>query len=350
MFDISSLENNEHTFVIAEAGSNWKCGNFEDDLNQAKKLIDIAVDSSADAVKFQTFKAKSTYVKNAGEINYLKSKTKDIWKLFDELSMPYEMLNELSNYCVKKKIHFMSTPFSVEDAKQVDQYVELHKVASFEINHVGLLKYLSDCNKPIIISTGASSYSEIDFALNILKEQRASLALLQCTSRYPADFNSMNISAIPKIKDKYKLPIGLSDHSIDPLVAPLLAIGMGATIIEKHFTIDKTLEGPDHFFSLDPSELKIMVSAIRNADKSKGDGNKEILSEENELWKFAKRRVHAITDISSGDIFKEGTNIDLLRSGHQKLGAEPKFLSSISGKKSKRNIQTGEGVTVEDIE
>ena len=350
MFDITSLENSEHTFVIAEAGSNWKCGNFEDDLKQAQKLIDIAIESGADAVKFQTFKSKSTYVENAGEINYLKSKTKDIGKLFDELSMPYEMLKELSSYCVKKNIHFMSTPFSVKDAKEVDQYVELHKVSSFEINHIGLLKYLSDCNKPIIISTGASSYSEIDFALDILKKQRSSLALLQCTSKYPAEFDSMNISAIPKIKEKYKLPVGLSDHSIDPLVAPLLAIGMGATIIEKHFTIDKTLEGADHFFSLNPSELKIMISAIRNADNSKGDGIKEILSEENELWKFAKRRVHAITDISSGDIFREGINIDLLRSGHQKLGAEPKFLSSISGKKSKRSIQTGEGVTLEDIE
>ena len=350
MFDITSLENSEHTFVIAEAGSNWKCGNFEDDLKQAQKLIDIAIESGADAVKFQTFKSKSTDVENAGEINYLKSKTKDIGKLFDELSMPYEMLKELSSYCVKKNIHFMSTPFSVKDAKEVDQYVELHKVASFEINHIGLLKYLSDCNKPIIISTGASSYSEIDFALDILKKQRSSLALLQCTSKYPAEFDSMNISAIPKIKEKYKLPVGLSDHSIDPLVAPLLAIGMGATIIEKHFTIDKTLEGADHFFSLNPSELKIMISAIRNADNSKGDGIKEILSEENELWKFAKRRVHAITDISSGDIFREGINIDLLRSGHQKLGAEPKFLSSISGKKSKRSIQTGEGVPLEDIE
>lgn len=350
MFDITSLENSEHTFVIAEAGSNWKCGNFEDDLKQAQKLIDIAIESGADAVKFQTFKSKSTYVENAGEINYLKSKTKDIGKLFDELSMPYEMLKELSSYCVKKNIHFMSTPFSVKDAKEVDQYVELHKVASFEINHIGLLKYLSDCNKPIIISTGASSYSEIDFALDILKKQRSSLALLQCTSKYPTEFDSMNISAIPKIKEKYKLPVGLSDHSIDPLVAPLLAIGMGATIIEKHFTTDKTLEGADHFFSLNPSELKIMISGIRNADNSKGDGIKEILSEENELWKFAKRRVHAITDISSGDIFREGINIDLLRSGHQKLGAEPKFLSSISGKKSKRSIQTGEGVTLEDIE
>ena len=114
MFDITSLENSEHTFVIAEAGSNWKCGNFEDDLKQAQKLIDIAVESGADAVKFQTFKAKSTYVKNAGEINYLKSKTKDIWKLFDELSMPYEMLKELSGYCVKKNIRFMSTAFSVQ--------------------------------------------------------------------------------------------------------------------------------------------------------------------------------------------------------------------------------------------
>ena len=178
MFDITSLENSEHTFVIAEAGSNWKCGNFEDDLKQAQKLIDIAIESGADAVKFQTFKSKSTYVENAGEINYLKSKTKDIGKLFDELSMPYEMLKELSSYCVKKNIHFMSTPFSVKDAKEVDQYVELHKVASFEINHIGLLKYLSDCNKPIIISTGASSYSEIDFALDILKKQRSSLALL----------------------------------------------------------------------------------------------------------------------------------------------------------------------------
>lgn len=353
MKDFSShdLDNRYHTFIIAEAGSNWKASTYEDSLDRAKKLIDVASESGADAVKFQTFTSGKVYVNNAGQCDYLSEAgiKNDINKMIKELSMPYEMLTVLSSHCEKRGIFFASTPFSVQDAKHVDPFSKFHKVASFEINHIKLLEFLASTKKPVIISTGSSSYEEIDFAINFMKKNSSGqVVLLQCTSSYPSSLDSMNISVIPKMKERYSVPIGLSDHSSDPLIAPLLAIGMGATVIEKHFTLDRNLEGPDHSFSLIPDELTMMIKAIRDADKAKGFGKKIIQKEEEELRRFATRSIHAIKNISKGEIIKEGKNIDILRPGKQKRGAEPRFLSSIDGKKAVRDISIGEGVIPED--
>jgi len=350
-FSSYDLDNRDHTFIIAEAGSNWKSSTYEDSLDRAKKLIDLASESGADAVKFQTFTSEKVYVNNAGQCDYL-SETgikKDINQMFKELSMPYEMLSVLSSHCEKRGIFFASTPFSVEDAKQVDPFSKFHKVASFEINHIKLLEFLASTKKPVIISTGSSSYEEIDFAINFMKENSSGqVVLLQCTSSYPSSLDAMNISVIPKMKERYNVPIGLSDHSSDPLIAPLLAIGIGATVIEKHFTLDRNLEGPDHAFSLIPDELTKMVKVIRDADRAKGVGKKIIQKEEEELRRFATRSIQAIKNISKGDVIKDGVNIDILRPGNQKRGAEPRFLSSIDGKKAVRDISIDEGVFPED--
>ena len=159
-------------FIIAEAGSNWKCGSYDDDLSQAKKLIDIAVKSGANAVKFQTFKSENVYVENAGISNYLSESgnTQKINDIFEYLSMPHEMIPELANYCKDKNILFMSTPFSTEDAKAVDPFVKIHKIASFEINHVRLLEFIAKTKKPVILSTGASDTEDIDSAIKFLNE------------------------------------------------------------------------------------------------------------------------------------------------------------------------------------
>lgn len=347
----NQLNDPSHTFVIAEAGSNWKAGSYEDDLNRARQLIKIATKAGADAIKFQTYRAETVYVPNAGEVGYLMESgiKENIFDLFKELSMPYEMLAELAKYCEENKIIFMSTPFSVEDAKQIDPYVKIHKVASYEINHIRLLEFLASTRKPVLISTGASTYEEIDFAVDVMKKNNSNqIGLLQCTSKYPSEFDSLNISVIPKIKERYHVPVGLSDHSTDPLIGPLLAIGNGATIIEKHFTIDRNLKGPDHAFALIPDELTKMIIAIRHADKAKGTGVKEILEVEQELRLFATRSVQAIRDISIGETLREGINIDLLRPGNQKRGADARFLFEIVGKKAKRDIKMGNGVTQAD--
>ena len=342
------IDDPNHTFIIAEAGSNWKSGSYEEDLEQAKKLIKIASKAGADAVKFQTYKADTVYAYNAGNSNYLAEQgiNKEINEIFEYLSMPYEMISELSQICNDEKIIFMSTPFSVEDAKQIDPFVSLHKIASFEINHVRLIEFLSKTEKPILISTGASTFDEIDFAVNLIKNNKNNeIGLLQCTSKYPAPIESLNLSAIPKMKERYNIPIGFSDHSVEPLIGPLTAVGLGATIIEKHFTLDKNLTGPDHSFAITPQELELMVKSIRQADKTKGNGKKIILSEEQELLLFAKRRIQAIKDIRKGDILKEGFNFEVLRPGNRIRGLEPRFLDKINGTKSTKNVLKGDGIT-----
>ena len=342
-----NISNKKHTFVIAEAGSNWKIGKYEDDLKQAKELIKVAATSGADAVKFQTFKAETLYSENAGVSDYLSRQgmEQQINDIFEYLSMPYEMIPELADYCKKEKILFMSTPFSVQDAKQINPFVDMHKVASYEINHVRLLEYLAQTKKPILISTGASTYSDIDFAVDLIRQNgNHTIGLLQCTAKYPAPLESLNLATIPEIKSRYGVDVGLSDHSIDPVIAPLIAIGFGATVIEKHFTLDRKLPGPDHKFALIPSELELMIKSIRMADITKGISDKKILDEEIELANFAKRSIQATTKISKGEIFQEGKNFDILRPGTRKKGLSPKFLTNISGKRAKTDIEAGDGI------
>lgn len=337
-----------HTFIIAEAGSNWKSGSYEEDLNQASKLIEVAAKSDVDAIKFQTYRSETVYVENAGQVEYLNN-SKNINEIFKDLSMPYKMIKELAKLCESSNILFMSTPFSVEDAKQVDPYVEIHKIASYEINHLRLLEFISKTKKPVLISTGAATYDEIDFAINIMKKnQNCHIGLLQCTAKYPAPIEDMNLITIPKLRERYDVPIGLSDHSIEPMIAPIMAVGLGATIIEKHFTLDRNLPGPDHAFALTPEELKMMVKGVRDADKSKGDGVKKVLPVEEELYQFATRSIQAIKDIHSGDILEEGINIDVLRPGKQKRGIPARFLLDVVKKKATQNIKNGQGITKED--
>ena len=354
-----------HVFIIAEAGSNWKCGTYEQDLEQAKKLIKVAAESGADAIKFQTYKPETIYVENAGVSNYLSENgiNDNINEIFENLSMPYEMIPELKKYCDTQKIIFMSSPFSVQDAKEVDPFVDIHKVASFEINHIRLLEFLARTKKPIIVSTGASTYDEIDFVVELIKKNgNENISLLQCTSKYPCPIEALNLNTIPEMKKRYKLSIGFSDHSIEPITGPVSAVLLGAKIIEKHFTLDKNLPGPDHPFALNPKELKDMISAIRDAEKALGSGKKnmisairdaekalgsgkkQILAEEQELRQFATRSIQAIQDIKKGDILQEGINFEILRSGNKKRGIEPRFLMSVNGKKSKEDVPKGDGI------
>lgn len=342
----------KHTFIIAEAGSNWKCGTFAQDLKRAKDLIRVAAEAGADAVKFQTYRPETVYVPYAGKSKYLSKHgiNQNIYEIFEHLSMPYRMIPELAEYCKKHNIMFMSTPFSVADAKEVNAYVSIHKVASYEINHVRLLEFLARTKKPIIISTGASTYDEIDFAVNLVrKNKNCKIALMQCTAKYPAPIESLNLMTIPKIKSRYGFPVGLSDHSTDPIIGPLVAIGVGATIIEKHFTLDRSLPGPDHPFALIPSELKLMIDSIRKAEQARGSGEKQVLKEEKELRHFATRSLQATKDITKGEKFQEGSNFDILRPGNQTRGLDARFISKIQGRRSRRNIKSGQGIHSYDL-
>lgn len=342
-----NFDDPKHIFIIAEAGSNWKCGSYEEDLNQSRKLIKTAAKAGADAVKFQTYKLETTYVSNPGKSNYLSQSgyTKNIEDIFNEHSMPYEMIPELAKSCKEENILFMSTPFSIQDARSIDPYTTIHKIASFEINHIKLIEFLAKTGKPILVSTGASTYEEIDFCVDLIKKcGNNTLVLLQCTSKYPCPIEFLNLSVIPKMRLRYGVPIGFSDHSIEPIIAPVLAVGLGATVLEKHFTLDKTLPGPDHSFALTPEELKSMILSVRQAELAYGTGNKEILKEELETRRFAKRSLQAIKNISKGDILEIGKNFDILRPGDRIRGLDARFLLNVNGKKSKTDVSKGDGI------
>ncbi len=338
-------------YVIAEAGSNWRMGTPSRDLAMARALIDVAVAAGADAVKFQTYKPETVYVHNPGKSEYLAKAgiQEDIRDIFQDLSMPYEMIPELATYCSENGIDFMSTPFSIDDAAAIDPYVDVHKLASYEITHAPLIEWLARSNKPLIMSTGGATHADIAWAVQHYNQlSDATLTLMQCTAKYPAPLATLNLRVIPELLRKYGVPVGLSDHSKDPTIGPLGAVALGATVIEKHYTLHNALPGPDHAFAINPDELKLMVSSIRNMEVALGQDTKEVLPAENELRSFAQRAIQATKPIREHDVFALGVNIDVLRPGQQKQGAHPRYLEELEGKQAKRHIAQGEGVTVDD--
>ena len=225
---------NNSVFIIAEAGSNWRMGTPERDMKMAKTLIDIASEAGADAIKFQTYRAHSVYVPNAGNSDYLSNAgiKESINKIFEDLSMPYEMIPKLAKYSKKKNIEFMSTPFSVEDAKAIDPYTNYHKIASYEISHLRLIEYIASTGKPTFLSTGASNKEEIKWALEtFFSNGGGKITLLQTTAKYPAPISSLNLKAMIDLKNEFDVDVGLSDHSTDPIIGPVIATALGASVL-----------------------------------------------------------------------------------------------------------------------
>lgn len=333
-------------FIIAEAGSNWRMGTAVRDRAMARALIEVAAQAGADAVKFQTYRAQTVYVPNAGESEYLSEAgiKEDISAIFDDLSMPYEMIGELAAYCAECGIIFMSSPFSVADFQAVDPYTPLHKIASYEISHLRLIEAAARSGKPLILSTGASAPDDIQWALDWFYEcGGTAIALMQVTAKYPAPLDTLALRVIPTLAD-YGVPVGLSDHSLDPVIGPVGAVALGASVIEKHYTLDKRLPGPDHAFALDPEELALMVLSIRNMEAALGASEKQVQPAEAELYHFARRTLQAVQPIKAGDTLQEGVNVDILRPGQQRAGLHPKYLAEIEGKRARRNIPLGDGI------
>ncbi|HEX5450785.1 MAG TPA: N-acetylneuraminate synthase family protein [Candidatus Limnocylindrales bacterium] len=340
-------------FVIAEAGSNWRMGEPRRDLAMGRALIDVAVAADADAVKFQTYRSATVYAPDAGQTAYLADQGVEtsINAVFEDLEMPYELIPSLAAYCASQGIEFMSTPFSVEDAASVDPHVRRHKVASYEINHLRLLQALARTGKPMIISTGGASLDEIAFALATVRAEGASdVTVLQCTASYPAPPEAANLLAIPTLRERFGVAVGLSDHTKDPLVAPLGAVALGATVIEKHYTIDRRLPGPDHPFALEPDELRAMIQGLRIMEQSLGSGDKVVQPAEEELRGFAHRAVQAVRDIAPGEVFVEDDNVALLRPGNRSRGVDAHLFDEVLGRRSRRPIARGDGVTADAID
>jgi len=332
-------------FIIAEAGANFRISeNPEVNFKRALKLIDVAVDAKTDAVKFQLYSAKKLYVKNAGSAKYI-GKKKPIFEIIKEMELPKKWLPKLKKYCDDKGIIFLCTPFDEESTDVLEEVgIEAYEIASYSITHLPLLKYIAKKGKPIIISSGASNIEDIENAIKIIKNQRDNpIALMQCTAKYPAPLSTINLKTIPHFIKKLNIPIGLSDHSRNPIIAPLGATALGAKIIEKHFTIDNQSPGPDHAFAILPNELKNMVHHIRSVEEALGSKQKRVLEEEKELHDFARRYIYAKEDIKKGNIFSD-ENLVVLRSGRQKKGMLPSELDRIKGKKASKNIKEQEPI------
>ena len=339
-------------FIIAEAGSNWKVGSSAADWKRARALVDTAKEAGADAVKFQTFRASSVYVPNAGVSAYLSKQgiRESIVGLFERLSMPYEMIPKLAAYCRKQKMEFMSSFFSADDFKIVNPWVWRHKIASYEITHPRLLELAAQSGKPLILSTGAAMLNDIDWAIRYYRQKGGKeITLMQCTAKYPAPLEALHLQVIPEFLKRYRIPVGFSDHSIDPVVGVVTAVALGAGVIEKHFTLSRKLKGPDHAFAVEPGELRQMVQSIRGCEKALGDAHKRVLDVERELSLCAQRAVQAIRDIRKGDILREGKNVAILRAGSRKKGMHPRWIFRAEGKKAKKQVALGDGIQLSNF-
>jgi len=331
-------------FIIAEAGSNHN-GNLE----QAKRLIDVAASSGADAVKFQLFRASKLYPKNAGVSDYLKV-NKPIYDIIAEMEMPYEWLPKLAAHCLQKDILFMASAFDEDSVDQLDPYVEVFKISSYEMTHIPLIRHVAGKGKPVIISTGTADMEEVKETMNqFLHTGNETLILNQCTAAYPAPLETLNVRAITTLKSVFNVPVGLSDHSRDPLVGPLAAVAVGANLIEKHYTLSNHLPGPDHGFALEPMELKLMIQKVRETEMVLGSGEKAAHSIEAELRAFARRSIFAVRDVAAGEQFTND-NIAVLRRGKHQPGLEPRYFSGLLKHRANRNILAESTVKITDID
>jgi len=334
----------EKCFIIAEAGVN-----HNGDVNLAKRLIDAASDAGADAVKFQTFHADNVVTCTAEKAGYQKNTTpsdESQYEMLKKLELSDDVFLELSDYAKKRGILFLSTPFDEDSVDFLDRIdVPAFKIPSGEITNFPLLKKIAGKKKTIILSTGMASLGEVEDAFFYLKKcSSVDIILLHCTTSYPASIHSVNLRAMETLRCAFKVPVGYSDHTVG-ITIPVAAVAMGACVLEKHFTLDRTLPGPDHKASLEPEELQAMVKAIRDIERARGNGIKELNEEEESIKKVARRSIVARCDINTGDMLND-SNLAIKRPG---TGIESKYYDMIIGKQIKKNIKKDTIITWNDI-
>ena len=335
----------EPCFIIAEAGVN-----HNGDIELAKRLIDVAKEAGADAIKFQTFKADNVVTKNAPKADYQIKNTNSYesqYEMIKKLELSEDEFRELHRYARKKGIIFLSTPFDFESADFLEELgVPAFKISSSDLTNLPFLEYIAEKGKPIILSTGMGTLGEIEEAINTIKNAgNEEIILLHCITSYPAKFENLNLRAIKTLKEAFKLPVGFSDHSLG-IYAPIIAVALGAVVIEKHFTLDKNLPGPDHKASLDPQELKEMIKWIRLTEKALGDGIKRPTPEEEKIKKIVRKSIVAKVNIPEGTILTE----EMIAFKRPGTGIPPKYYKEILGKKARRNIKVDEIISWGDIE
>lgn len=333
------------TLIIAEAGIN-----HNGDMDTAYKMIDVAKEAGADIVKFQTGKPELLISKYAEKAEYQKNTTGSDESQLDmckSFNLEYECFDKLKEYCEKVGIVFLSTPFENNSVDYLDNLgCELWKIPSGEITNYPYLVKIAKTHKTIILSTGMSTLDEIEQAICVLKENGAGeIKLLHCTTDYPAPYEDVNLLAMKTMREKFGVEVGYSDHTKGIEVA-VAAVAMGATIIEKHFTLDKNMVGPDHKASLEPDELKKMVMSIRNIERAIGDGVKKVADSEDKNKNIARKSIVAKRDIAEGEIFTE-ENITTKRPGY---GVSPMLWNSVLGTKAIKSFKEDQLIEIRNVD
>ena len=326
----------QKVLIIAEAGVN-----HNGDINIAKRLIDEAKRSGADIVKFQTFNPQKLASKYATMAEYQKEnlgREESQEAMLSKLTLSWGEYVELAEYCKKIGIKFLSTPFESESIHFLDDLQDIWKIPSGEITNYPYLVDIAKTGKEVILSTGMSNIDEVKGAIDVLKKHGAGkITLLHCTTNYPTPMDDVNLRAMLTIEKECGCAVGYSDHT-QGIEVPIAAVAMGATVIEKHFTLDRNMDGPDHKASLEPDELKAMVSAIRNVEKAMGDGNKVPSPSEMANIAVARKSIIAAKDIRAGEIFSE-ENLTTKRPG---TGINPMRWNEVLGQKAKRDFAEDE--------
>lgn len=330
----------KRTLIIAEAGVN-----HNGDINLAKQLIDAAADAKVDYVKFQTFKAENLVSKSAKKAEYQKTNTKNNdsqYSMLKALELSDTDHEILIKYCNEKKVKFLSTAFDFDSIEYLKDKLDFYKIPSGEITNYPYLVKVAKLGLSIVMSTGMATLQEVKEALTVLVENgvpKENITILHCNTEYPTPMQDVNLTAMNTIGHELGVDIGYSDHTLG-IEIPIAAVALGATVIEKHFTLDRNLEGPDHAASLEPDELKNMVSAIRNIELALGNGVKEPSESEQKNISIARKSIVASSEIKIGEVFSED-NITVKRPG---TGVSPMKWNEVLGQKASKNYKIDENI------
>jgi N,N'-diacetyllegionaminate synthase len=324
-------------FIIAEAGVN-----HNGDIEIAKKLVDAAALAGADAVKFQTFKADKLVCRNAKKAEYQMETTDKGESQFDmlkKLELSPDMHEQLLSYCKQKGIMFLSTPFDVDSLQYLVQCgIDIIKIPSGEITNYPYLREAGKTGKKVILSSGMSTLEEVRDAVKVLKENgSADIVVLHCNTEYPTPYEDVNLKAMMTLKKELGVAVGYSDHTLG-IEVPIAAAALGAEVIEKHFTLDRNMEGPDHKASLEPHELREMVRSIRNIELALGNGKKEPSNSEKRNIGIVRKSIVAKKDIAMGELFTE-ENLTTKRPG---TGISPMEWNKVLGQRAGRHYSMDE--------
>lgn len=338
---MSGTDRMNHVFVIAEAGVNHN-GSVE----IAKQLIDVATQAGADAVKFQTFRAENMVCRTAAKAAYQIDSTGESetqYAMLKKLELTRQIHEELMEYCKEKNILFLSTPFDVPSVRLLaDLGMRIWKVPSGEITNLPYLRHIGKYHQKVILSTGMSSMDEVKAAVAVLRENGTQdITLLHCNTQYPTPVPDVNLLAMVSMGKELGLPAGYSDHT-QGIEIPIAATALGAVVIEKHFTLDRNMEGPDHRASLEPDELRRMVEGIRKTEQALGDGVKRLSESEKGNVSVARKSIVAAESIRAGEYFTE-ENLSAKRPG---TGISPMLWDEIIGRKADRDYKVDEMILI----